>query len=67
MFAADEQKFWLGNDPKLVFYSSNISTSTVAWPTSTLAGAAMGGMKVNVINSTGTATVIIPFFNVASS
>jgi hypothetical protein len=65
---ADEITYWIGVNKNLIFKTSNIST-TVAFPTSTLAGAAGGQIKLTVKttdSSTGV-TLAIPFFVIASS
>jgi len=60
-------KYWLGTNEKVYFYTSELNTA-VAYPTSTLAGAASGGIKIRLVTTgNSTSTYIIPLFAVAAS
>ncbi len=66
--SANEQKYWLGGNKKVYFYDSELSTS-VSWPTSSLAAAAAGGIRIRFSATTGssTDTYIIPLFIVETT
>lgn len=59
-------KYWLGNNPGLYFYTSEVSATSASYPTSLLSGT--GEIKLYLENDAGTTVnLYIPLAAVAAS
>jgi hypothetical protein len=59
-------KYWLGQNPGIYFYTSEVSATSASYPTSLLAGT--GEIKLYLKNAAGTAVnLYLPLAAVAAS